>query len=189
MAAMNLPQRARKASGLDIEAFAALVGVSWRQLQQWEQGKGEVPPPFKTILRLFEARPRECVDVLDKLEKARAGLRKRVVDQVQALGRGPKKTVSLDQLRKALCYREGPMGREPIPNVDQDEVTTALRALEESQHIVLEPAADADKLSKDLGEAAVRDPKRGYLVYARPGPAAAAGGSAGAGTRIAKRPT
>lgn len=167
---MNLAQRARKASGLDVEAMAGLIGVPWRQLQAWEQGKAAVPAPFRTILRLIEGRPRECVDVLKKAQEQRAGLRKRVVEVVLELGRGPKRTVALDELRKAVAWRQGPLGREPVPGVDDDEVTAALRALEAGKQLVLEAAVDPAQVGVELGQAAVRDKERGLLVYARPGP-------------------
>lgn len=168
---MNLAQRARKASGVDIETLASLVGVPWRQLQAWEQGKGAVPPPYMTILRLIEGRPRECVEVLKKVQEQRAGLRKRVVEVVLEQGRGPKRTVPLDELRKAVAWRQGPLGREPVPGVDDDEVTAALRWLEGSKQLVLEAAVDPVTVGAELGNAAVRDKTRGLLVYARPGPA------------------
>lgn len=183
---MSLPQRARKASGLDIEKLAALIGVPWRQLQSWELGKERVPPPFATILRLVEGRPRECVEVLEKVHRARVALRKRVVEVVLELGRGPKRTIPLDELRKAVAWRDGPLGREPVPGVDDDEVDSALRALEHAKELVLEAAVDASTVGAALGQSAVRDAKRGLLVYARPGPALEGAGKPG--TRAARRP-
>jgi hypothetical protein len=183
---MSLAQRARKASGLGIEALAPLIGVPWRQLQNWELGKERVPPPFATILRLIEGRPRECVEILEKVNRQRLALRKRVVEVVLELGRGPKRTVPLDELRKATAWRDGPLGREPVPGVDDDEVDGALRALEHSKELVLEPAVDGSTVTATLGQAALRDPKRGLLVYARPGPALDA--AAKPATRGAKRP-
>jgi hypothetical protein len=168
---MNLPQRARKATGLDIEAFAPLVGVPWRRLQQWEQGKGgAIPSALATVLRLLEARPRECVEVLQKVQRQRVALRQRLAGLVLELGRGPKRAVALDELRKAAKFRDGPLGKEPVPFAEDDEVTGALRFLEGTKRVLLEPSMDADTVGVDLAEAAIKDEKRGLLVYACVGP-------------------
>lgn len=54
---------ARNASGLSQGRFAALLGVSVRTLQEWEQGRREPSGAAKTLLRVAAAHP----DVLREL--------------------------------------------------------------------------------------------------------------------------
>ncbi len=49
--------RARLNSGLTQAQFAALLGVSKRTLEQWEQGRREPSGAAKTLLRLAELHP------------------------------------------------------------------------------------------------------------------------------------
>lgn len=49
--------RARLASGLSQSAFAALLGVSVRTLQDWEQGRREPSGAAKTLFRVAERHP------------------------------------------------------------------------------------------------------------------------------------
>ncbi len=49
--------RARLISGLTQAQFAALLGVSKRTLEQWEQGRREPSGAAKTLLRLAELHP------------------------------------------------------------------------------------------------------------------------------------
>ena len=49
--------RARLKSGLTQAQFAALLGVSKRTLEQWEQGRREPSGAAKTLLRLAELHP------------------------------------------------------------------------------------------------------------------------------------
>jgi putative transcriptional regulator len=49
--------RARLASGLSQTSFAALLGVSVRTLQDWEQGRREPSSAAKTLFRVAERHP------------------------------------------------------------------------------------------------------------------------------------
>ncbi|MGH8508161.1 MAG: helix-turn-helix domain-containing protein [Gammaproteobacteria bacterium] len=49
--------RARLASGLSQPAFAALLGVSVRTLQDWEQGRRKPSGAAKTLLKIAEFHP------------------------------------------------------------------------------------------------------------------------------------
>ena len=55
--------RARLKSGLTQAQFAALLGVSKRTLEQWEQGRREPSGAAKTLLRVAELHP----EILRKL--------------------------------------------------------------------------------------------------------------------------
>ena len=48
---------ARNTSGLSQGQFAALLGVSKRTLQEWEQGRREPSGAAKTLLRVAETHP------------------------------------------------------------------------------------------------------------------------------------
>ena len=50
--------KARAHTGLSQAAFAALLGVSVRTLQDWEQGRREPTGAAKTLLRVAVAHPR-----------------------------------------------------------------------------------------------------------------------------------
>lgn len=49
--------RARLKAGLTQAQFAALLGVSRRTLEQWEQGRREPSGAAKTLIRLAELHP------------------------------------------------------------------------------------------------------------------------------------
>ena len=49
--------RARLNSGLTQERFAALLGVSKRTLEQWEQGRRKPSGAAKTLIRVAELHP------------------------------------------------------------------------------------------------------------------------------------
>lgn len=54
---------ARNASGLSQAQFAALLGVSKRTLQEWEQGRREPSGAAKTLLRVAEKHPEVLRDL------------------------------------------------------------------------------------------------------------------------------
>ena len=49
--------KARMKTGLSQVQFAALMGVSKRTLEQWEQGRREPSGAAKTLIRIAELRP------------------------------------------------------------------------------------------------------------------------------------
>ncbi len=51
-------QRIREHTGLSQSAFAALLGVSMRTLQDWEQGRRKPTGPARALLRVAERHPR-----------------------------------------------------------------------------------------------------------------------------------
>ncbi|MCW8829221.1 MAG: type II toxin-antitoxin system MqsA family antitoxin [Gammaproteobacteria bacterium] len=55
-------QDIRKKLGLSQEAFAGLIGVSIRTLQDWEQGRRKPTGPAKALLRIVEKHPEVLLD-------------------------------------------------------------------------------------------------------------------------------
>ena len=55
--------RARMASGLTQQAFAALLGVSLRTLQEWEQGRKNPSGAALTLLKIATINPKALLDV------------------------------------------------------------------------------------------------------------------------------
>ena len=58
---VNLPKDVRairEKVGLSQSAFAALLGVSLRTLQEWEQGRRTLTGPAYALLRVAERHPR-----------------------------------------------------------------------------------------------------------------------------------
>jgi len=55
--------RARVKTGLSQARFAALLGVSRRTLEQWEQGRREPSGAAKTLIRIAELRPEVLKEV------------------------------------------------------------------------------------------------------------------------------
>ncbi|HYA40654.1 MAG TPA: helix-turn-helix domain-containing protein [Syntrophobacteraceae bacterium] len=56
--------RARSKTGLSQARFAALLGVSRRTLEQWEQGRREPSGAARTLIRIAELRP----EILHEIE-------------------------------------------------------------------------------------------------------------------------
>lgn len=52
-----MPQEIRKRLNLSQAAFAGLMGVSLRTVQDWEQGRRRPSGPAKSLLRIAEQRP------------------------------------------------------------------------------------------------------------------------------------
>jgi putative transcriptional regulator len=53
----STPQEIRKQLKLSQAAFAGLMGVSLRTVQDWEQGRRTPSGPAKSLLRIAEQRP------------------------------------------------------------------------------------------------------------------------------------
>jgi putative transcriptional regulator len=53
----STPREIRKQLGLSQAAFAGLMGVSLRTVQEWEQGKRKPSGPAKSLLRIAEQHP------------------------------------------------------------------------------------------------------------------------------------
>ena len=51
-------QAIRERTGLSQSAFAALLGVSTRTLQEWEQGRRQPTGPARALLRVADRPPR-----------------------------------------------------------------------------------------------------------------------------------
>lgn len=51
-------QAIRERTGLSQSAFAALLGVSTRTLQEWEQGRRQPTGPARALLRVADRHPR-----------------------------------------------------------------------------------------------------------------------------------
>lgn len=62
---VNLPAaaEARAKTGLSQQDFAALLGVSARTLQDWEQGRREPTGAAKTLLRVAAAHPKVLLEL------------------------------------------------------------------------------------------------------------------------------
>ncbi len=54
----------REKAGVSQRAFAAMLGVSSRTLQDWEQGRRTPTGPAMNLLRLYEAMPEATTRVL-----------------------------------------------------------------------------------------------------------------------------
>lgn len=55
--------RVRLKSGLSQADFAAVIGVSKRTLEQWEQGRRQPSGAAKTLLKIAEKHPEVLLDV------------------------------------------------------------------------------------------------------------------------------
>lgn len=64
---------ARQASGMSQAAFARLMGVSVRTLQDWEQGRRKPSGAAQTLLQLAESKPQILRELaLNELKRAEA---------------------------------------------------------------------------------------------------------------------
>lgn len=59
----STPQEIRKRLDLSQAAFAGLMGVSVRTVQEWEQGKRKPSGPAKSLLRIAEQHPEVFVKI------------------------------------------------------------------------------------------------------------------------------
>jgi putative transcriptional regulator len=57
------PAEIRSRLNLSQDAFAGLLGVSVRTLQEWEQGRREPRGPAKALLRIAEQHPEAFLDL------------------------------------------------------------------------------------------------------------------------------
>jgi putative transcriptional regulator len=55
--------KARTSTGLSQSAFATLIGVSVRTLQDWEQGRRKPSGAVKTLLQIAQRRPEVLVEI------------------------------------------------------------------------------------------------------------------------------
>jgi putative transcriptional regulator len=58
------PKAIRERLGLSQSRFAAIIGVSVRTLQNWEQGRREPEGPAKALLRVVEREPEAVLQAL-----------------------------------------------------------------------------------------------------------------------------
>jgi putative transcriptional regulator len=56
----------RERYGLSQEQFAAMLGISVRTLQNWEQGRRRPHGPARVLLRVAEAHPEAVLDAVRK---------------------------------------------------------------------------------------------------------------------------
>lgn len=54
----------REKTGLSQVRFAAMIGVSKRTLENWEQGRRHPTGPAKALLRILEAEPKYALQAL-----------------------------------------------------------------------------------------------------------------------------
>jgi putative transcriptional regulator len=60
----------REKLGLSQSAFASLLGVSVRTLQDWEQNRREPSGPARSLLYIAEHRPKVLLEIFSQLGKA-----------------------------------------------------------------------------------------------------------------------
>lgn len=58
------PKAIRERLGLSQSRFAAIIGVSVRTLQNWEQGRREPEGPAKALLRVVDREPEAVLQAL-----------------------------------------------------------------------------------------------------------------------------
>jgi transcriptional regulator with XRE-family HTH domain len=161
----TLAVRARRATGLGQAAFSRLLGVANTTVYAWEHGTRNPSRFTRRVLRMIATSPDQSVQLLRAAEEATddeargpvaedttAPLRVRIMQACRRHGRGPRATVPLDVLRRAL------------PDVDRAELDEALLD-QEGEDFVLASPLFPDHLSTDEREAAIDHPLRGLLVF------------------------
>jgi hypothetical protein len=162
----SLAARARRATNLDLESFARLLGVPWREISRFEEGQ-KLDPLHEALFSIIADAPREAIRALERSNKADAELSRAIVQAVLALGKGPKKNVSLHVLKNALRF-----GKEDVPafaGLTPEGLKETLYELDKIQHIELQAAVNPGNLSKLEKDACIRDARRGFLAYVAPG--------------------
>lgn len=172
----SLVPRARKATGLDLEAFGKLLGVSWREIQRYEEGRKLETPYQEALFQIIIRHPQEAMEALERAQEAGHSLGRTIIRMLVALGKGPKKTLSLADIKKELRFGRNGFG---VQGITPEAWKKTIHDLDRLGHIVLQPAVDMKQISKAEREAAIRDPERGFLVFASPGPKALKGGTRG----------
>jgi transcriptional regulator with XRE-family HTH domain len=165
---MNLAHRARKATGLDIEDFADLLGVHFHEVEGWEDGSKQLDTMALNLFRLVAAQPRECVQALRQAKQQRGRLSERIVAAMREHGHGPKRTITLKRLRELASVERTEVGLAQL--AQPEEVSAALLDMEAKHQIRLEAPVEPSALGPLEREASIHDPKRGLLAYATPGP-------------------
>ncbi len=165
----SLVPRARKATGLDLESFGKLLGVSWREIQRYEEGRKLETPYQEALFEIILRHPREAVAALEKAQETGHTLGRTIIRMLLELGKGPKKTLSLADIKKELRFGRNGFG---VAGVTAEVYKKTIMDLDRLGHIVLQPAVDMKQISKAEREAALRVAERGFLVFASPGPKA-----------------
>ncbi|MBL4845971.1 MAG: hypothetical protein JKY65_10625 [Planctomycetes bacterium] len=165
----SLVPRARKATGLDMESFARLIGVPWQEIQRFEKGRKLETPYQEALFRILLKAPKEAIEALEQAKEAELSVGRTIIGLLLELGKGPKKTLSLSDIRKELRFGRNGFG---VPGISPEVFKKTILDLDRLGHIVLQAAVDMKKISKPDRDAAIRDTERGFLVFASPGPRA-----------------
>ena len=174
----SLVTRARKATGLDVENFARLLGVSWQEIQRFEQGRNLETPYQEALFRILLKAPKEAIEALEKAKNAEVNLGRTIINLLLELGIGPKKTLPLSEIRNELRFGRSGFG---VPGVSPEVFKKTILDLDRLGHVVLQAAVDMKTISKPERDAAIRDAQRGFLVFASPGPKSLRGPRKGTG--------
>ena len=166
----SLAQRVRKATGLDREEFAELLGINFHVVETWESGKRRPAGLALAFLRLIAANPRQAVEVLGQARRRHQELRGRILRTILRLGRGPQSTVPLHELREDVSFRAGPLGKEKLVGSEPEEINQALLRLEAERVVILDPPRHMGPRTLQEKEGGIRHKRRGLLAFVRPGP-------------------
>lgn len=158
------------ATNLNREDFASLLGVNFHVIETWESGKRRPSGLALSLLRLVAANPGRAKAVLLEAGKRQRSLRHRILWEIERLGRGPKLTVPLYELREEVAYRPGPLGEEKIPGSEPEEIDQVLRRLEAERVVILDPPRHVGSCTREEARGAIRHKRRGLLAFVRPGP-------------------